>query len=102
MPLEDHPTRSGEVAGSPSGDIRAPLPDPDNDPGYWYRLINEKLAGEFLDLTARTMQKMRQRGNGSRYVVLSSRCIRYRRIDLREWAEARLRRSTSDCGQGDA
>jgi hypothetical protein len=66
---------------------------------YWQRLIDEKIAADFLGLTIRTMQAMRQRGGGPRFVVISARCIRYRRIDLRAWAEARLRTSTSDPGQ---
>ena len=102
MSLKDHPARSGEVAGSPSGDIGTPLPDPDNDPGYWYCLIDEQAAGDFLDLTARTMQKMRQRGDGCRFVKISSRCVKYRRADLKAWADSRLRSSTSDSGRADA
>jgi hypothetical protein len=69
------------------------------DLDYWHALIREDEAGDFLDLTARTMQVMRQRGDGPRFVRLSSRCIKYRRIDLRAWSEARLRTSTSDPGQ---
>ena len=69
------------------------------DPGYWYELIDEKPAGGFLKVTDRTMQAMRQRGDGPRFVRISSRCIKYRRIDLREYSEARLRTSTADAGQ---
>ncbi len=71
----------------------------EGDASFWHGLIDEKVAGDFLDLTARTMQGMRQRGGGPRYIVVSSRCIRYRRIDLRTWSEARLRTSTSDPGE---
>lgn len=78
-----------------SEDVPAP---PDAAPDYWYALIDEKAAAEFLDLTDRTMQKMRQRGDGPRYSAISSRCLRYRRIDLRSWAESRMRSSTSDPG----
>ena len=70
------------------------------DPDFWYSLIAEKAAGEFLDLTVRGMQAMRQRGGGPPYVRVSARCIRYRRADLRAWAEKRLRKSTSDPGDG--
>ena len=65
---------------------------------YWHRLIDEKVAADFLGVTSRTMQLMRQRGGGSRFVRLSSRCIRYRRVDLRTWADQRLRTSTTDTG----
>ena len=64
------------------------------DADYWYCQINEKVAAAFLDLQARTLQAYRQRGGGPRYVAVSTRCIRYRRVDLRAWAEARLRTST--------
>ena len=72
------------------------------DAEYWHALISEELAGAFLGVTARTMQKMRQRGNGPRYLVLSRRCLRYTRARLKEWADGRLRSSTSDSGQTDA
>ena len=67
-----------------------------NDPGYWHSLIDEKEAGEFLGLSDRAMQKYRQTGGGSPFIRISSRCIRYRRADLRAWADARMRSSTSD------
>ena len=67
---------------------------------YWHALINEREAGDFLGLSDRAMQKMRQTGGGAPYIRISSRCLRYRRVDLRTWAEARMRSSTSDPGQG--
>ena len=96
MSLEHDPARSEPSAatgmdGSPRG--------PPDDPDYWYALINEKAAAEFLGLTDRTMQALRQRGGGPKYTALSSRCLRYTRCWLREWAEARARTSTSDPGQ---
>lgn len=69
------------------------------DADYWHALINEKEAGAFLDLTDRAMQACRQRADGPRFIRLSSRCIRYRRTDLKAWAETRIRTSTSDQGQ---
>ena len=71
-------------------------------PTYWHSLIDEKAAADFLGLTDRFMQHRRQQGGGPRYIVISSRCIRYRRTDLRAWSEERLRTSTSDPGQEDA
>ena len=67
-------------------------------PAYWHELIDEKAAGDFLGVVDRTMQTMRQRGGGPRYVSISARCLRYRRIDLKAWADSRLRSSTSDPG----
>lgn len=69
-----------------------------DNPGYWHSLIDEKVAAEFCGLTDRTLQAYRQRGGGPKYVQVSVRCIRYRRINLREWAEARMRTGTSDPG----
>jgi predicted DNA-binding transcriptional regulator AlpA len=69
-------------------------------PEYWDSLINEEEAGKFLKLSTRTMQSKRVYGGGPRYIRLSVRCIRYRRADLREWADRHLLRSTSDPGTG--
>ena len=69
------------------------LPLPPEDPDL---LLDEVGAGTFLGLSQRTMQNFRQKGGGPLFVKISSRCIRYRRRDLTEWVEARLRTSTSD------
>ena len=75
---------------------------PPEDSDYWHSLIDEKAAGDFLGLSDRAMQKMRQTGGGPSFIRISSRCLRYRRADLRAWAEARIRNSTSDPGQAAA
>ena len=90
MYLEHHPARNGGAVGSPAANVRGSPPGQDKDPGYWFSLIDEKLAAEFLDVTDRTMQKMRQRGDGCRFVKISSRCIKYRRVDLLAFADDRL------------
>ena len=69
---------------------------PKSEYDYWYKLIPEKPAADFCNLTPRALQAYRQRGGGPRHIRLSSRCIRYRRIDLQDWAEARLRITTSE------
>ncbi len=71
-------------------------------PDFWFQLIDETAAAEFLDLTPRSMQAMRQRGGGPRFIRISARCIRYRRIDLKAWADALMRSSTSDQGEAAA
>ncbi len=71
----------------------------EGDEDYWFGLVDEKVAGDFIDQTPRTMQAKRQRGDGPRFVRLSSRCIKYRRIDLRKYVEERLRSSTGDLGE---
>lgn len=68
---------------------------PERD-SYWHALIDENAAAEFLGLSPRTIQTYRAKGGGPRYIAISSRCLRYRRFDLRLWAESRLRKSTSD------
>ena len=69
---------------------------PKGDLEYWYALIPERTAGEFLALVPRTMQAMRQRGDGPKYVRLSARCVRYTRFNLKKYADARLRSNTSE------
>lgn len=68
------------------------------DSDYWHGLIDEREAGAFLNLQPRTMQSFRYQGGGPKFIRVSSRCIRYRRADLREWSEARLCTSTADEG----
>ena len=89
MSLEHSPARIGNISGY-------------GDPGYWHELIDEKPAAEFLDVAPRTLQKWRQTGDGPEFVRLSARCIRYTRALLRAYAEARIRKSTSDPGKGAA
>ncbi len=63
-------------------------------------LKTEREAADFLGLTARCLQAWRYRGGGTKFVRISSRCIRYRQSDLREWTEARLRSDTSEDREG--
>ncbi len=86
----------------------APTPTPDSEASpkvpispeaFWNSLINEKDAADYLGLTTRTLQAMRQQGRGPPFIFISSRCIRYRRIDGKAWADSRMRRSTSDPGE---
>ena len=83
--------------------VSGPPPAPQTEaPSFWYELIGEKSAAKFVDLSVRSIQGYRSKGGGPRFVKISSRCVKYRRIDLREWVEARVRTSTSDTGQGAA
>ncbi len=63
-------------------------------------LVSERDAAAALGLQPRTLQEWRRRGEGPRHVRISSRCVRYRVRDLEEWAEERLRQSTSDDTRG--
>ena len=63
-------------------------------------LVDQQRAAEILDVSERTMEAWRGSGFGPRFVRLSRRAIRYRLEDLEEFIEERLRRSTSDPGEG--
>ncbi len=84
MALEQVPAVAPAASGEAEGDA------------FWFSYIDEDAAAEFLGLTDRTLQARRQKGGGPRYYQLSSRCIRYRRCDLRDYAEALVRTSTVD------
>jgi predicted DNA-binding transcriptional regulator AlpA len=70
--------------------------DIQHDPAY---LLKQDEAAELLGLTPRGLAAWRYRGGGPPYVKLSRRVVRYRRIDLMEWAEQRLRSSTDSAQQ---
>lgn len=57
-------------------------------------LIDEEAAARFLNVGVRFLQKHRSTGDGPPFVRVSTRCIRYRRSDLKSWSEDRLRTST--------
>jgi predicted DNA-binding transcriptional regulator AlpA len=59
------------------------------------RLIDERIAADFLGYSVRALQNWRLRGGGPAFIKVSSRSVRYRRRDLIAWAEQRLRVNTS-------
>ena len=61
-------------------------------------LLTEKEAAKILGFSIRTLQKWRTQGAGPCFVRVSARAIRYRRADLEQWIEGRIRTSTSDAG----
>ena len=65
------------------------------DPDYLDRLINESEAAGFIGYTIRALQGWRVKGGGPKFIKVSARSIRYRRRDLIEWADERLRSNTS-------
>jgi len=87
--------------GSPGIGHNGP-PSEIDDPAFWHERIPETEAADFLDLTPRSRQAMRQRGDGPKFSRLSSRCIRYTRALLKAYGDARMRSSTSDPGQAAA
>lgn len=74
------------------------MPPEAQRPGYLDELINEDQAAKALAVTKRALRNWRVRGGGPKYVKVSSRCVRYRRGDLIDWTEARIREHTSDLG----
>ena len=67
------------------------------------KLLTEKQAARYLQLSPRSMQGWRIRSSaGPPFVKISATCVRYRRSDLDAWIEARLRTSTSDAGPSEA
>ncbi len=79
------------------GTPTSPSPE-DCDGDYWHALIGDGQAATFTGLTRRGLENYRRKGGGPKYVRISSRCLRYRRIDLKAWADEHLRMSTSDDG----
>ena len=61
---------------------------------YLDGFIDETRAADFLCQSVRTLQKWRVTGFGPKFYK-PGRSVRYRRRDLREWAESRMRRNTS-------
>ncbi|MCU7838650.1 MAG: DNA-binding protein [Candidatus Thiodiazotropha sp. (ex Troendleina suluensis)] len=59
-----------------------------------YRQMNTIEAANFLDLTPRMLELMRQRGNGPIYLKISPRCVKYRLKELIDWQDALLKKST--------
>jgi predicted DNA-binding transcriptional regulator AlpA len=60
------------------------------------RLIDEREAAAFIGYTIRALQNWRVRGGGPKFIKVSSRSVRYRPRELIQWADSRLRSSTSD------
>jgi hypothetical protein len=67
----------------------------DHDP---LALLTEADAAKLLKFTPRFLQARRVRGNGPKFVRISSRACRYRREDLLAWVDSLVRTSTSDRG----
>ena len=100
MSLEHSPARASGPAPAPDpAKAGEGQPDVHGDAAFWHGLIDETEAAAFLGLTIRCLQGWRYKGRGPKFVRVSARCIRYRRSELREFADARLRTSTSDTGE---
>ncbi|MCB2226207.1 MAG: helix-turn-helix domain-containing protein [Desulfarculaceae bacterium] len=63
-------------------------------------LLKTSPAADYLGLSRRTLENLRYRGGGPRFIKLGS-AVRYRREDLDAWVEAGLQESTaSPAGPG--
>ena len=59
-------------------------------------LFTEPQAARFLNFTPRCLQAWRQRGGGPKFIRISSRAIRYRKSDLDDWIDEKIKSSTSE------
>lgn len=59
----------------------------------WNVFLTESEAGRLLRLSGRTMQRLRQQGNGPPYARLGFRRVVYERNRLLAWADQRIRTS---------
>ena len=58
-------------------------------------IFNTREAAAYLRLSKPTLERFRTLGDGPRFLKLNS-YVRYRKVDLDEWLESRLVRSTSE------
>lgn len=60
------------------------------------KLIDENEVAKYLDCSVQHVRAMRGKGSGPQFVVIGKRSVRYRPIDVRNYARRNLRKSTSD------
>jgi predicted DNA-binding transcriptional regulator AlpA len=66
------------------------------------RILNEKDVANWLGTSCNTIQRLRSRGDGPRYIRLSHRRVAYRSADIEEWLSARTVSSSSTSHDGPA
>ena len=59
------------------------------------RILRTVEAAEYIGLTASSLEKMRGRGCGPRFVKLGSRAVGYRLDDIDRWIDAQRRKTTT-------
>jgi hypothetical protein len=80
-----------------SSNLTAALPPSTQDRGNSDdELVNVAQAALILDMSPSYLNKLRCTGGGPRFVRMSRKAVRYRRCDLRSYAEGRLADSTSE------
>jgi predicted DNA-binding transcriptional regulator AlpA len=59
-------------------------------------LLSPKTAAKALGLSLKTLEAMRVRGNGPKFIKISSRKVVYSETHLKEWISDRIFSSTSE------
>jgi len=88
LATEDHLTNGSREA---LNRLQAKILDQDPD-----ELMLEEAAARFLKVAPKTLATWRFTGQGPFFVKLSRRCVRYRRKDLIDWVEKKIKASTSE------
>ncbi len=57
--------------------------------------VGTHAAAAYLDVSPRTLEKMRHEGRGPAFLKISPRCVKYRLRDLDEWLKS-MRRPPSN------
>ena len=60
------------------------------------KLLTTRQAADFLSVSAAFLERDRWAGARIPFVAVGQRAIRYRMVDLRQYVESRLARSTSE------
>ncbi|MEZ5814417.1 MAG: helix-turn-helix domain-containing protein [Alphaproteobacteria bacterium] len=60
------------------------------------KLLNQVQAADMLGMSISWMERKRWEGGGPKYIKIKH-AVRYRKEDLEEWINERLRSSTSEC-----
>jgi predicted DNA-binding transcriptional regulator AlpA len=60
------------------------------------RILRTPPAGDYIGLKPSTLEKMRLRGDGPRFIKLGTRTVGYDIRDLDAWLDERKRASTSE------
>ncbi len=53
-------------------------------------LMTQTEVAHYLCVKPRTLEAWRVRGGGPKYLPISQRCVRYRKIDLDEWIDQHI------------